>query len=60
MVRSERCNEPLLNRHLEGKDWKRASQSFLFQDRVTPYTVSGLSPAELLIGRRLNDKLPLV
>ena len=60
----ERCNETLLKiiriATLEGKDWKTALQDFLFQYRTTPHTVSGLSPAELLMGRRLNNKLPRV
>ena len=60
----ERCNETLLKiiriANLEGKDWKKALQDFLFQYRTTPHTVTGLSPAELLMGRRLNDKLPRV
>ena len=60
----ERCNETLLKiiriATLEGKDWERVLQNFLFQYRTTPHTVSGLSPAELLMGRRLKDKLPRV
>ncbi|KAK2548045.1 hypothetical protein P5673_031876 [Acropora cervicornis] len=60
----KRCNETLLKiiriATLEGKDWKRVLQNFLFQYRTTPHTVSGLSPAELLMGRRLKDKLPRV
>ena len=45
---------------LEGKDWKKALQNVLFQYRTTLHTVTGLSSAELLMGRRLNDKLPRV
>ena len=60
----ERCNETLLKviriANLEGKDWKKALQDFLFQYRTTSHTVTGLSPAELLMGRRLNVKLPRV
>ena len=60
----ERCNESLLRiiriATLEGKDWRKALQNFLFQYRTTPHSVSGLSSAELWIGRRLNDKLPRV
>ena len=60
----ERCNETLLKiiriANLEGKDWKKAVQDFLFQYRTTPHTVTGLSPAELLMGQRLNDELPKV
>ena len=60
----ERCNKTLLKviriASLEGKDWKKALQNFLFQYRTTPHTITGLSPGELLMGRRLNDKLPKV
>jgi len=60
----ESCDEILLQiiriATLEGKDWKKLLQNFLFQYRATTHTVSGLSPAELLMGRRLNDKLPRV
>ena len=43
---------------LEVRDWRRALQNFLFQDRVTPHTVTGMSPIELLMGRKLPVKLP--
>ena len=60
----ERCIKTLLKimriTTLEGKDWKKALQNFLFQYRTTPHTVTGLSPAGLLMGRRLKDKLPNV
>ena len=45
---------------LQGKDWKGGVQDFLFQYRSTPHTVTLLSPAELLMGRKLRDKLPQV
>ena len=60
----ERANETILKivriARVEGKDWKKALENFLFQYRVTPHTVTGLSPAELLMGRKLRDKLPRV
>ena len=34
--------------------------NFLFQYRTTPHTVTGVSPAEILMGRNLGDKLPKV
>ena len=43
---------------LEGKDWRKALENFLFQYRITPHTVTGVSTAELLMGRKLRDKLP--
>ena len=33
---------------------------FLFQYRITPHTTTGLSPAELLMGRRLRSHLSLL
>jgi len=60
----ERGNETILKivriARLEGKDWRKALENFLFQYRVTPHTVTGVSPAELLMGRTLRDKLPRV
>lgn len=60
----ERCNETLLKivriARLEGKDWWKSLQNFLFQYRVTPHTVTAVSPALLLMGRKLRDKLPQV
>lgn len=46
--------------NLQRKDWTKALQDFLFQYQTTSYTVTGLFPAELLMGRRLNNKLPRV
>ena len=58
----ERRNETLLKKirvaNLEGRDWKKALQDFLFHFRRTPCTVTGLSIAELLMCRRLNEKVP--
>ena len=58
----ERGNETILKivriARLEGKDRRKAFENFLFQYRVTPHTVTGVSPAELLMERKLRDKLP--
>ncbi|XP_020616125.1 uncharacterized protein K02A2.6-like [Orbicella faveolata] len=60
----ERGNEAILKieriARFEGKDWRKALENFLFQYRVTPHTVTGVSPAELLMRRKLRDKLPRV
>ena len=45
---------------MQGKNWKGDVQDFLFQYRSTPHTVTSLSPAELLMGRKLRDTLPQV
>jgi len=56
----ERLNKTLLKAiriaKLQGKDWKRDVQDFLFQYHSTPHTVTSLSPAELLLGRKLREK----
>lgn len=60
----ERCNETILKMvriaQLEGTDWKKVLQDLLSHYRTTPHTLTGLPSAELLMGRRLNDKLPRV
>ena len=33
---------------------------FLFQYRITPHTTTGLSPAEMLLGRNLRSRLDLL
>ena len=38
----------------EGKDWKQELLNFL----STPHTSTGVSPAEMLFGRKLKTKLP--
>ena len=60
----ERFNKTLLKiiriAQLQGKNWKGEVQDFLFHYRSTPHTVTPLSPAELLMGRKLRDRLPQV
>ena len=60
----ERLNRTLLKAvrisELQGKEWKRELQDFMFQYRNTPHTVSSLSPAEWLMIRNLRGKLPHV
>ena len=43
---------------VERKPWKEELQKFLFQYRTTPHTVTGVSPVEMLMGRKLRNKLP--
>ena len=58
----ERCNQTILKAiriaNLEGTNWRTALENFLFQYRTTPHSTTGLSPAKLLMGRTLRDKLP--
>jgi len=60
----ERFNETILKSiriaKLESSDWRKAVKDFLFQFRTTPHTVTGISPAELLMGRKVRDKLPKI
>ena len=60
----ERFNKTLLKiiriAQLQGENLKGEVQDFLFQYRSTPHTVTSLSPAELLMGRKLRDKLPQI
>ena len=56
----ERCNQTVLKiiriASLEGTNWKKALENFLLQYRTMPHTTTGLSPAELLMGRKLVAK----
>ena len=36
------------------------AQSYLFAYRTTPHSTTGVSPAELMFGRKLRTKLPQV
>jgi hypothetical protein len=42
------------------KDWKMELKNFLLQYRTTPHTTTGISPAEMLMGRKLRTKLPML
>ena len=60
----ERFNKTLLKiirvTQQQGKNWKEDVEDFVFQYHSTPLTVTSVSPAELLMGRKLRDKLPQV
>ena len=45
---------------IEKKNWESEMCNFLFHYRTTPHSVTGISPGELLMGRKLRDKLPKV
>jgi len=42
----------------EGKKWKKEVCKYLIAYRLTHYTTTGVSPAELLFGRKIRTKLP--
>ena len=58
----ERQNRSLLKSlkiaHLSGKDHKAELRKFLISYRSTPHSITGVSPAELMLGRKLRTKLP--
>ena len=58
----ERQNSSLLKRlqiaHAEKKNWKRELNTYLTAYRSLPHQTTGVSPAELLFGRKLRTKLP--
>ena len=58
----ERQNKSLLKRmkiaHAEGKEWKKEIRKFLVACRSTPHTTTGVSPGELLFGRKMRTKVP--
>jgi len=45
---------------IEGTSIKEKLNKFLFKYRITPHTVTGVAPAELLMGRRLRSRLDLL
>ena len=56
----ERQNRSLLKAikiaHVETKDWKREMLKFLQAYRSTPHSTTGVSPAELLLTRKIRTK----
>ena len=42
----------------ERKQWQQELQKYLFVYRSPPYTTTGVSPAELLCGRKIRTKIP--
>ena len=58
----ERQNRSLLKRlkiaQAEKKPWKDELQTYLLAYRSMPHNTTGISPAELLFGRKLRTKIP--
>ncbi|XP_060076193.1 uncharacterized protein K02A2.6-like [Ylistrum balloti] len=58
----ERQNRSIMKRiriaHAESRDWKKDLRTYLLAYRGTPHAVTGVSPAELMFGRKLRNKVP--
>ena len=60
----ERQNSSLLKRlqiaHAEKKNWQTELNIYLAAYRALPHPTTGVSPAELLFGRKIRTKLPVL
>lgn len=45
---------------IDGRDWRHGLYPFLLNYRCTPHSTTGVSPAELLFNRKLNNGIPIV
>ncbi|XP_065094766.1 uncharacterized protein K02A2.6-like [Ochlerotatus camptorhynchus] len=45
---------------MKGETLERCLQEYLYMYTVTPHSVTGVSPAELMFGRRFRDKFPQI
>ncbi|XP_053692225.1 uncharacterized protein K02A2.6-like [Sabethes cyaneus] len=58
----ERQNRPLMKilkiSKQKGTNWHEAIQEYLYMYSLTPHTVTGIPPAQLMFGRRFRDLIP--
>ena len=58
----ERQNRSIMKRiriaQAEKRNWEEELQTYLMMYRASPHTTTGVSPAELMFGRKLRTKLP--
>ena len=45
---------------MEGDSLEEKLSRFLHEYRITPYSTTGISPSELLMGKRLRSRLDLI
>ncbi|XP_064472857.1 uncharacterized protein K02A2.6-like [Ornithodoros turicata] len=43
---------------IQGRSWKEELHEYLLNYRATPHTTTGITPSELLFGRKIRTKLP--
>jgi len=51
-------SKPMCAAIAEGKPWQQEQQKYILAYRSTPYTTTGVSPAQLLYGRKIRTKMP--
>ena len=60
----ERQNRSIMKRvkiaHSQGVNMKKALRDYLFTYRTTSHSTTGVSPAKLMFGRELRDKVPSI
>ena len=60
----ERQNRSFMKRiriaHSEGKNWREEINTYLMMYRSSPHSVTGISPAELMFGRKMRTKIPQI
>jgi hypothetical protein len=44
--------------HVEGRDWRKALDTFLLKYRATPHAMTGVSPAKIMFGHDIRTKVP--